>query len=209
MSALKISLPIDPPDRRLPEHSNRKLSSHLSPLPPSLPLELCRPGSVVPASLDSRIGGRDPVNIWLIVHCGPRFQLINNTGSPPGTELCWIAGPGKLAQYTFFFFFVQHASFTVFASRLLFTQMESPLGFDTKLPKCAPAAVTVVESSTLITTCVTLRSSNRTGLRHPADSWRGTMTTCFITVFALDGECVAGTVRGSVACLEKRSATVW
>lgn len=92
---------------------------------------------------------------------------------------------------------------------LLFTQMESPLGFDTKLPKCAPAAVTVVESSTLITTCATLRSSNRTGLRHPADSWRRTMTTCFITVFALDGECVAGTVRGSVACLEKRSATVW
>lgn len=47
-------------------HSNRN-SPPTS--PPSLPLELCRPGSIAPASLCSRIGGRDQVNIWLLVHC--------------------------------------------------------------------------------------------------------------------------------------------
>lgn len=69
-------------------HSNRN-SPPTSPVL-SLPLELCRPGSVAPASLySSRIGGRGRVNIWLLVHC-EGFNALNS-GTPP----CWIVWPEK------------------------------------------------------------------------------------------------------------------
>lgn len=75
--------------------------------------------------------------------------------------------------------------------------------FDAKFPDCA-------ELSSLITACLTPTGGNHAGC-NPADSCRRAMTTCFITIFALEGGrgCFAGTLCGTVACLAKRSATVW
>lgn len=47
--------------------------------------------------------------------------------------------------------------------------------------------MTVIQSAltALITACVTLRSGNHAGCSTPADSWWRVMTTCFVTMFAL------------------------
>lgn len=91
MSALRISLPMDPPDRRLPGNI---ATETLLPSLPSLPPQLCRPGSVALASLGLMIGGRDWANIWLIVHCRLCIQFSSSTTLALLLQqnLCWTAG---------------------------------------------------------------------------------------------------------------------
>lgn len=82
------------------EHSNRNSPpTSLPSLPPSLWSD-AGPGSVAPASLGFRMGGRDWVNIWLIVHCRLWLSAHQHTSTSWEKLRCTLV----FSSCVFFFF---------------------------------------------------------------------------------------------------------
>lgn len=92
MSALKISLPMDPPGDSQ-RTQQQKLSSHLSARPASLSLVLCKPDSWVQPHLTPGLGEGTEVTYGLLCIVGYGVQLIA-IGSSPTVLDCWS---GKVA----------------------------------------------------------------------------------------------------------------